>query len=49
MKQDARRNLHQRKRQALRLARKAYFEKLKQPADAATKAGEAKAKSAPKS
>lgn len=47
MKQDAKRNLHRRKRRALRLARKAYFEKLKQPADAAAQAGQAKANSAP--
>ena len=34
MKQDAKRNLHRRKRRALRLARKAYFKQLKQPVDA---------------
>jgi hypothetical protein len=39
MKQDARRNLHRRKRKAIRLARKAYFKTLKQPVDPAASAG----------
>jgi hypothetical protein len=38
MKQDARRNLHRRKRRAIRLARKTYFKALKQPVDAAAAA-----------
>lgn len=40
MKQDAKRNLHRRKRQALRLARKAYFKKLNDAADSAATASQ---------
>lgn len=40
MNQNAKRNLHRRKRQAMRLARKTYFKKLKQPLDTTAPAGE---------
>ena len=49
MKQDARRNLHRRKRQALRIARKTYFKNLKQPVDSAATAGQGAAAAPPSS